>query len=169
MTRWGQPAFSRLVADVSLVALAVVLGACTDTPPEGAPQGGAEQASVDRGAPKAVPASTGGRIPSQAGRYRVELRPLESDVALGELHTWRLRIARSDGGDIGDATVSFDGGMPSHGHGLPTAPRLVPQHERGDYFVEGVRFHMSGAWELRVELQDESGRDLAVLPIDVAP
>jgi hypothetical protein len=42
--------------------------------------------------------------------------------------------------------------MPAHGHGLPTVPTL---RELGDgrYLVEGVKFHMPGAWVMAFRIK----------------
>jgi hypothetical protein len=45
--------------------------------------------------------------------------------------------------------VHFDGGMPAHGHGFVTTPHVTRDLGGGEFLVEGVKFHMSGAWKLR--------------------
>ena len=37
--------------------------------------------------------------------------------------------------------------MPAHKHGLPTEP-VVTEIGTGDYLVEGIKFSMSGKWEI---------------------
>jgi hypothetical protein len=65
-----------------------------------------------------------------------------------------------------NAEVSFDGGMPSHGHGLPTTPKVI--HQQGnEYLIRGVKFSMSGVWELYVDIKVEDKRVRLTLEIDL--
>ncbi len=124
----------------------------------------------DQGAPvEPVPASEGGTASTLDGRYRVELRPAQAKVPLGTIHEWIAQVSREDGGAVEGVTITFDGGMPSHDHGFTTAPRVVTDAAPGRFRVQGVRFHMSGAWELRVDVRDATGSDRAVFQVEVAP
>ncbi|MGV6857752.1 MAG: hypothetical protein ACWA5X_02150 [bacterium] len=42
--------------------------------------------------------------------------------------------------------VGIDGGMPVHGHGLPTAPEVSPKGVAGHYRISGLRYSMPGEW-----------------------
>lgn len=46
----------------------------------------------------------------------------------------------------GLALDGFDARMPQHGHGLNYRPRIAPDGP-GRYRVEGILFHMPGAWQ----------------------
>lgn len=105
---------------------------------------------------------------SQAGRYRISVRPAQA-APLGALHEWIVRLERTDGAPATPTTVTFDGGMPSHGHGFVTAPRVTRELGDGEFLVEGVKFHMAGPWELRVAVTDAEGRDGASFQIQAAP
>ena len=59
-----------------------------------------------------------------------------------------LQIRKPDGEIVSDAEVRISGGMPMHGHGLPTSPRVTKYLGNGKYLIEGVRFNMAGWWEL---------------------
>ena len=53
-------------------------------------------------------------------------------------------------GSSAKADVVFDGGMPQHGHGLPTVPKVIGRQDaNGRAIVGGVRFNMPGWWELK--------------------
>ncbi|MGI9591600.1 MAG: cytochrome c peroxidase [Myxococcota bacterium] len=105
----------------------------------------------------------GGSVTSTGGRYRIEFRPAIAKPAVGEMHDWVLRIERTDGAPAQPTTIAFDGGMPAHGHGFATAPRVTRELGDAEYLVEGVRFHMPGDWELRAVVTDATGRDGAAL------
>lgn len=110
-----------------------------------------------------------GSAPTREGRYRVSLAPAEGEVPLGTLHAWIVRVETPDGAPVTPTRLAFDGGMPQHGHGLPTQPRVTRALGDGAFLVEGVRFHMHGDWRLVVELVGPAGPDVAVFHVDVAP
>ena len=103
---------------------------------------------------------------SAGGTY---LATLETDRPLvkGKLQVVRLALTDSEGRRVDGATLGVDGGMPEHGHGLPTQPRITRALGDGRYLVEGVKFNMGGDWTLRVEVVGPSGADVAVFPIGV--
>lgn len=47
-----------------------------------------------------------------------------------------------------DLIIAVDGGMPSHGHGLPTAPQAVPTGKPGEFRIDGLKYSMTGEWVL---------------------
>ena len=49
--------------------------------------------------------------------------------------------------------------MPRHGHGLPTQPRVTREIDAGVYALEGMKFSMTGWWELKLSIQGPSGAD----------
>jgi hypothetical protein len=100
---------------------------------------------------------------SDAGTYEIELAPEDEGVTLGDLHRWELVLTDAEGNAVGGASVTVDGGMPAHGHGLPTAPKVVDAGEAGRYVIEGLRFNMPGTWELRFSIEGAAGTDTATL------
>ena len=52
-----------------------------------------------------------------------------------------------------------DGGMPQHGHGLPTQPRVTRTSADGLYEIEGLRFSMGGWWEVKLAIDSPAGKD----------
>ncbi len=103
------------------------------------------------------------------GRYRVTFTPSVDPVPLNQWHDWLLRIesASSRVEDLREITIN--GGMPEHGHGLPSALRIVPNSKSGEYRVEGMRFNMPGQWEFQVMITDSAGSDGARFSIRVGP
>ena len=61
-----------------------------------------------------------------------------------------------------DLTIAMDGGMPAHGHGLPTAPKVVATDKVGEYRIEGLKYSMTGEWLLGFMLQSKSMNDKIV-------
>ena len=75
------------------------------------------------------------------------------------MQTVRVAIVDADGRAVEGVTLAIDGGMPEHGHGLPTRPRMTQALGAGLYEVEGVRFNMGGWWEFKVTITSERGAD----------
>jgi hypothetical protein len=107
------------------------------------------------------PASEFGLGPrtSGAGLYTATLIPAEF-LRPRKLQTVQVAIADSGGQPIENADIGIDGGMPQHGHGLPTRPRVTRYVGNGVYEIEGVRFNMGGWWEFKLSIATASGTDL---------
>ena len=76
---------------------------------------------------------------SVGGRYVATLDPARP-LRTRQLQTVRLIVRDAEGRAIDEAQISIDGGMPQHGHGLPTRPRVTRSLGDGIYEIEGVRF-----------------------------
>ena len=70
-----------------------------------------------------------------------------------------VKVTDSAGAPVQGATLTIDGGMPQHGHGLPTRPKMTRSVTAGTYEIEGVRFNMGGWWEFKVTIASERGED----------
>jgi len=81
------------------------------------------------------------------------------------IHSWILHIAMQDGTPVNDADVKVEGGMPEHDHGLPTRPRVTQELGDGDYRLDGMRFHMSGYWEITVTVATGDSESVVVIPL----
>lgn len=53
----------------------------------------------------------------------------------------------------------IDGGMPLHGHGLPTSPVLTALEKTGTYRIDGLKYNMFGAWLLGFKINAAQGED----------
>jgi hypothetical protein len=115
-----------------------------------------------------------------AGRGHIE-RPAGSEFGLGprtsvdghytamleagqplrprQLQTLRLLLKDAGGHAVDGASITIGGGMPQHGHGLPTKPRVTSHLGNGLYEIEGVRFNMGGWWEFSLAITGSAGRD----------
>ena len=93
------------------------------------------------------------------GMYRVALVPPADTVAINKMHTWQVKVSTPDGQPVHNAAVAVDGGMPQHGHGLPTHPRVTRELSPGTYLVEGMKFSMPGWWEVKLDVRAQPGAD----------
>ncbi len=93
------------------------------------------------------------------GAFMVELQPTQDPIPLNEILTWELHVEDDAGNPVDGATVTIGGGMPEHGHGFPTQPSVVASDEAGVYLVEGVKYQMSGWWEMSFDISAESTTD----------
>ena len=94
-----------------------------------------------------------------AGHFKVSIASQTMPVRINHMHDWVLTVKEHAGNPIFEAKISVDGGMPAHGHGLPTAPQVTKQMGDGKYLVEGVRFNMSGHWELTFHIASANKSD----------
>jgi hypothetical protein len=106
---------------------------------------------------------------SRRGLYRVSLRPAEGEIPIGRIHDWIVSLEDSDGRPVEPTALSVDGGMPQHGHGFVTAPRVTRKLAPGTFLVEGVKFHMAGTWTLNLGISAAAGRDVMSLTVEVGP
>jgi hypothetical protein len=96
------------------------------------------------------PASEFGYGPrtSAAGQYNVTIQE-QAKFKKGKLLRTTIFVAGRDGKGIEGLQIGVDGGMPQHGHGLPTKPRVTQDLGNGQYQVDGLKFNMGGWWELK--------------------
>jgi hypothetical protein len=81
---------------------------------------------------------------------RVTFRSQQGEFPVNQMHSWILHIESQAGESIVGAEIVVDGGMPAHDHGLQTRPQVTRYLGDGDYLLEGMKFHMAGAWEVNV-------------------
>ena len=106
---------------------------------------------------------------TENGHYRVRARPAVPPVALHRMHDWVVGIELAEPSSEIPTAVHFDGGMPAHGHGFVTRPRVTRNLGNGEFLVEGVKFHMPGDWVLLVSVVGRSGSDQVRLPLTIGP
>lgn len=106
--------------------------------------------------------------PSVRGRFVVQMEPPTTAPALHQIHSWHIKLTSPDGAPVRDARIAVDGGMPQHGHGLPTRPQVTREVTAGTYLMEGMKFSMTGWWEIRLAIEAAEGADTAVFNTVVA-
>jgi len=91
--------------------------------------------------------------------FVVTLQPPTTPAAINQIHTWQIKVASPSGAPISHARIAVDGGMPQHGHGLPTRPQATQEMAEGIYLLEGMKFSMTGWWEIKLAIQSAQGSD----------
>jgi len=71
----------------------------------------------------------------------------------------QIRIQDQDGTPASPDNILVDGGMPMHGHGLPTSPVAEKTDQAGQYRIEGLRYNMPGAWVLGFLIQHQKQQE----------
>jgi len=92
-------------------------------------------------------------------KYRVEIHPVAQPVAINKLHAWEIALRTPSGQPVENARIDVGGGMPQHGHGFPTQPRVTKALGDGRYLVEGMKFSMPGWWEIKLKIAAAEGAD----------
>ena len=103
---------------------------------------------------------------SASGRYVATLEPVRP-LRPRQMQTVRVILRGAEGQVIDEARISIDGGMPQHGHGLPTRPRVTRSLGEGLYEIEGVRFNMGGWWEFKLAIAGSRGADIVTFNLDL--
>jgi YtkA-like len=96
---------------------------------------------------------------SEGGVYRATIAPQGDSIPQGRLHRWTLHLETAAGTPVNAATIAVDGGMPQHGHGLPTRPLVTRHLGNGDHAVEGMKFNMGGWWVVKFRVDAGAGSD----------
>lgn len=104
---------------------------------------------------------------SEGGRYVATIIPAGDSIPKGKLQQWTLRVVAIDSAPVGPATITVDGGMPQHGHGLPTKPVVTGPLESGDYLVEGLKFNMGGWWVVKFRIMTPASADSVVFNLNL--
>jgi hypothetical protein len=99
------------------------------------------------------------RHPSAQGRYVVQMEPPAAAPAINQIHAWQIKVSSPDGTPVHNARIAVDGGMPQHGHGLPTRPQVTRELADGTYVMEGMKFSMTGWWEIKLAIDGPAGAD----------
>lgn len=85
---------------------------------------------------------------------------IDEPLRTRKLQSMQVVITDRDGHPVDGASITIDGGMPQHGHGLPTKPRISRALGGGTYEIEGVRFNMGGWWEFKLIVTTPAGADV---------
>jgi len=83
------------------------------------------------------------------------------------MYTLKVIVSDAATQPISDASIAIGGGMPEHGHGLPTRPRVTKNLGNGWYAISGLRFNMGGWWELKLAITSPAGTDTVTFNLQV--
>ena len=96
---------------------------------------------------------------SEQGLYAIGYTSDLGTVPVNQMQSWTLHVENAAGQPVENATITVDGDMPQHGHGLPTRPQVTRYLGNGDYKVEGLKFHMPGWWVMDFVVTADGQRD----------
>ncbi len=106
-------------------------------------------------------------IVSAGTQIRATLEPRSGSVEIGRFQDWILRLEGPDGSPIDQAQILLGGGMPDHGHGLPTQPVVTEYLGEGRYLIEGLRLNMAGRWVVACGINAPVARDRLTFEFNV--
>jgi YtkA-like protein len=158
MTFFGLRAIALLLAPLAVACFAAGVSVPDEV------DGAASRPARGEAQPSGGPA--GWSAVSDSGRLRGRLVPESGEARVGQFQSWVLELHDSNGAAITGAEIAIGGGMPGHGHGLPTQPRVTEELAGGHYRIEGVKLNMYGDWVIEVVAQTATLRDR--LRFDVA-
>lgn len=90
-------------------------------------------------------------------------------IPIGTFLTWTIELKSAQGEPVYPALLSVSGGMPLHGHGLPSQPQMIQHLGNGRYSIEGIKFNMFGQWVLQFRVQSEQHQDRIEFSFNFAP
>jgi YtkA-like len=96
---------------------------------------------------------------TEKGLFTITIAPEKEPFERATIHSWIATIKTAAGAPVTGAKIDVDGGMPQHGHGLPTKPEMTAELGAGRYRIEGAKFNMTGWWELKLAVKTESAAD----------
>jgi hypothetical protein len=104
---------------------------------------------------------------SKQGTFTATIEPGADPIVINQIHTWTIDVAMADGAPLDPSAITIDGGMPQHGHGLPTEPQVTRDLGDGKFEVEGMKFNMPGWWVVNVHVQTPAGEDQATFNLNL--
>ncbi|NEX62385.1 FixH family protein [Noviherbaspirillum galbum] len=107
--------------------------------------------------------------PTDKGKYVAAIKPVSAPIVINKMHAWEIKLNDAAGEPVTQARIAVGGGMPQHGHGFPTQPRVTRELERGRYLLEGMKFSMPGWWELKLEIDAKDGNDGITFNVVINP
>lgn len=102
---------------------------------------------------------------TDGGSWRVSYAPTPDPIPPNDFFSLMVAVSYAEGAAVQGLSIVVDATMPSHGHGMNTAP-LVEDRGDGSFFVDGMLFHMTGDWVLTVDVTDGAVTERASFPID---
>jgi len=102
-------------------------------------------------------------VKSDGGQFSISAQPETDVIPMNKMHAWTIRIVDANGQALDGVSIVISGGMPAHGHGLPTNPQVTSAAGDGSYRVEGLRFQMPGEWVVNFHVTGKGIDDSATL------
>ncbi|HPE58869.1 MAG TPA: FixH family protein [Thiolinea sp.] len=95
---------------------------------------------------------------SEQGSYQLTLS-CKTPPGTDGFQDCHIQVQDRAGAPANPDNILVDGGMPMHGHGLPTSPVATRMDQTGYYRIEGLRYNMPGAWVLGFLIQTEEHQE----------
>jgi hypothetical protein len=97
--------------------------------------------------------------PTDQNTYQIEMHALSEPISINKIHAWEIKVRTPSGEPVSNARIDVGGGMPQHGHGFPTQPKVTRELGDGRYLLEGMKFSMAGWWEIKLKVASSLGTD----------
>ena len=97
--------------------------------------------------------------------FVVSLQTSPVQVPVNQHFSMEFTVRAADGTKIPEQ-IAVSADMPAHGHGMNTKPRLTALGANR-WRVEGMLFHMPGAWEIYVYIGRKAAMERAVFPVEL--
>lgn len=123
--------------------------------------------------PTVVPAREGwrdhARFVSNGGEYVLFVTPDPRTFPDNEAFSFVVHVCDASGMEsiARDIALSVDAAMPQHGHGMNRRP-IVQSTPDGGFTVEGMYFHMTGRWELYLDVTRGAWTERAQCSVELA-
>lgn len=109
-----------------------------------------------------------GEVSSKMHRLTVKLIVKDNqEPKINQFQQWLVEIKDQSENPVFPAKIAISGGMPSHGHGLPTQPQVTDYLGDGLYLIEGIKFNMTGNWMIHLQILTPTIQDTATINFDV--
>lgn len=97
---------------------------------------------------------------TKSQQYQISLRTKDNiKPPIGDYHAWVITVKDLQDKPTESVRFNIKGGMPGHGHGLPSQPKVTQYLGNGQYLVEGMLFGMAGDWQLNVLMMIDQQSD----------
>lgn len=90
-----------------------------------------------------------------------------SSIPLNKIHNWTVQLSHNYNRSLKGANMMLSVTMPEHLHGMTTKPVISKGTKEGEFFIEGMNFHMPGWWELTLDVDGYGSRDLIIFNVIV--
>jgi hypothetical protein len=152
-----------------LIVLVMTSSACAPRPNSPAPDTSDIASESPRATEKSKAVTDGmTRIRSNDGAYNVFYRTLPSSIPMNDTFSMELVIHSALGklAETNRPVVTADAAMPHHGHGMNHRPTVT---DRGDgaYLVQDMLFHMSGYWEIYIDITSQGITERAQWSVEI--
>lgn len=147
---------SKTVSVILLIVAALVIGAILVVVIMG-PQSVMGRIMGSEAAPESLDTAT--TQLSDQGTFNVSYSSSLTPIRINQIHAWTVHVETADGQLSDQVEIKVDGGMPQHGHGLPTQPEVTQDLGNGDFLVDGMKFNMPGWWTVTFHITGDGQSD----------